>query len=74
MLEEGKIQWVVEMLLIRSKLWTIVDGSKCSFPTSNVARFIAWKLKDSKTRSDILLHYGEKQLISLRPLTPSKAV
>lgn len=62
------------MLLIRSELWTVVDGSEASPPASDVAGLTAWQLKDSKARSDILLHCGEKQLILLRPLKTSKEV
>lgn len=64
----------IEMLLIRSELWSVVDGSEPSPPSSNVADLTVWQLKDSKARSDILLHCGEKQLISLRPLKTSKDV
>lgn len=64
----------IEMLLIRSELWTVVNGTEVTPPESDVARLAAWRLKDSKARSDILLHCGEKQLITFRPLPTSKAV
>lgn len=62
------------MLLIRSKLWSIVDGTEAQPASSDVAGLTAWRLKDSKARADILLHCGENQLISLQPLTTSKLV
>jgi len=64
----------IEMLLIRSELWSVVDGTEATPASSNVASLEAWQLKDAKARSDILLHYGEKQLISLRPLKTSKEI
>lgn len=64
----------IEMLLIRSELWSVVDGSEVCPPASEAEGYANWTLKDSKARSDILLHCGEKQLITLRPLTTSKAV
>jgi len=51
-----------------------VDGSEVCPLASDAEGFANWTLKDSKARSDILLHCGEKQLITLRPLTTSKAV
>lgn len=65
---------MIEMLLIRSELWSVVDGSEASPVESDVADLTAWKLKDSKARSDILLHCGEKQIITLRPLKTSKEI
>lgn len=62
------------MLLVRSELWTVVDGTEVPPPESDVNGLSGWKLEDSKARSDILLHCGEKQLISLRPLETSKDV
>jgi len=40
----------LEMLLIRSKLWSVVDGTKFVPPSSDPPGLIAWKLKDSKAR------------------------
>jgi hypothetical protein len=64
----------IEMLLIRSELWSVVDDTEASPPSDDIIGFTAWKLKDSKARSEILLHCGEKQLIALRPLATSKIV
>jgi hypothetical protein len=52
----------------------VVDGSKLAPSESDPTGLAAWKLKDFKARSDILLHCGEKQLILLKPLTTSKAM
>lgn len=64
----------IQMLLIKSELWSIVDGTEAQPASSDVAGLSAWQLKDSKARADILLHCGENQLISLQPLTTSKLV
>jgi hypothetical protein len=40
--------------------------------SSNKEGVAAWQLKDSKACSNILLHCGEKQLISLHPLRLQK--
>lgn len=64
----------IEMLLIRSELWGMVNGTEAAPAASDQAGLTAWKLKDSKARADILLHCGEKQLISLQPLATSKEV
>jgi len=50
----------LEMLLVRSKLWTVVDSTEVAPPSSDVNGLSARKLKDSKARYDILLHCGEK--------------
>jgi len=49
----------IEMLLIRSELWSIVDGTKAHLASSDAADITTWQLKDSKARADILLHCGE---------------
>ena len=41
------------MLLTRSEIWSIVDGSKVTPAETDVNALAAWKLKDSKARSDI---------------------
>jgi hypothetical protein len=64
----------LEMLLTRSEIWSFVDGSEVAPAATDVDALAAWKLKDSKARSEILLHCGEKQLLSLKPLSTSKAV
>jgi len=64
----------IEMLLIRFELWQVVDGSKADLGLSNPATHSAWKLKDSKARSDINFHCGEKQIISLKSLGSAKEV
>lgn len=64
----------VEMLLIRSELWSVVDGTEAVPPSSDVVGLAAWQLKDAKARSHILLHCGEKQLISLHTLKTSKEI
>lgn len=64
----------LQMLLVRSELWTVVDGSEVAPTASDANGISAWKLKDSKARSDILLHCGKKQLIDLNALDTSKAV
>jgi hypothetical protein len=50
----------LEMLLTRSEIWSVVDGSKVAPAATDVDALAAWKLKDSKARSEILLHCGEK--------------
>lgn len=64
----------VEMLLTRSKVWSVVDGSEIAPPASDPVGHAAWKSKDSEARSDILLHCGDKQLALLKSLPTSKAV
>lgn len=65
----------IEMLLICSELWSVVDGTEPIPTSSDAAGLTAWQLKDSKARSDILLHCGlGQQLIALRPLKTSKEV
>jgi len=56
------------------ELWFIVGSIELALNSTNVAGLTAWRLKDSKARSDILLHYKEKQLIALQPLATSKLV
>ena len=50
----------IEMLLIWLELWFVVDGTKVAPVSSNVVGLIAWKLKDSKARSYILLHLAKR--------------
>lgn len=64
----------IEMLLIRSQIRSVVDGTEIAPAVSEVAGLAAWKLKDVKARSDILLHCGDKQLLSLKSLSTSKQV
>ena len=64
----------IKMLLIQSKLWSVVDGTEVAHTASDVAGLTAWKLKDSKAHSNILFHCGEKILITLQPLKTSKLV
>lgn len=64
------------MLLVRSKLRSVVDGSEIALVDSDVAGLAGRKLKDSKARLDIFLHCQEKQFILfvlLKSLTTSKA-
>jgi hypothetical protein len=49
----------LEMLLIQNELWGVVNGTK-SNPSSAVVAYTTWKIKDSKARSDIILHCGNK--------------
>jgi len=51
-----------------------VDGKEIAPPPSDAIGLIAWQLKDAKAHADILLHCGDKQLISLRTLKTSKEV
>jgi hypothetical protein len=51
-----------------------VDGSDEAPNASDVEVLVAWNLRDSKARSDLLLHCSKKQLISLRSLPTSKQV
>ena len=39
----------LEMLLINSKIWSVVDGSKVAITKSDVNALAAWNLKDPKT-------------------------
>jgi hypothetical protein len=64
----------IEILQICSKIWNVVDGLEIAFVASNAIGLATRKQKDSKARSDILLHCDEKQLILLKPLSTSKAV
>jgi len=64
----------LELLLIRSEIWGVVDGSDEAPPASDVAGLTAWKLRDAKARSELLLHCSEKQLLSLYSLKTSKQV
>jgi len=50
----------LEMLLIRSKLWSVVEGTEAAPLSNNSASLTTWKLKDAKAWADILLHYDEK--------------
>lgn len=70
------LSWSIklEMLLIRSELWSVVDGSEGAPTDTNIDALAAWKSRDSKARSEILLHCGEKQLLMLKPLSTSKVV
>lgn len=40
----------IEMLLIRSELWSIVDNTEPAPHSSDVAGLAAWRLKDSKAQ------------------------
>jgi len=64
----------VEMLLVQSKLWTVVDNTEVAPPAFDIDGLLAWQLKDSKAKFDILLHCGKKQLFSMCPLQTSKEV
>jgi len=64
----------LEMLLIRFKIWSVVDGLEVFLAATDVTTLAAWKLKDSKARFEILLYCREKQLLLLKPLSTSKAM
>lgn len=64
----------LELLLIRSELCGIVDGSDAVPAASDVVSLTAWKLRDAKARSELLLHCSEKQLISLHSIKTSRQV
>lgn len=64
----------IEILLIRSELWQVVDGIEAYPKLSNPITHLACKLKDSKARSHIIFHYGEKQILSLKALGSAKEV
>lgn len=48
----------IEMLLIQSELWTVIDGTEATPASSHVTSLATWKLKDSKAHSNILLYCG----------------
>ena len=62
----------LELLLIRSEIWGIVDGSDVAPAASDIVGLAAWRLRNVKARSELLLHCNEKQLLSLRSLTTFK--
>jgi hypothetical protein len=64
----------VEMLLIHFDLWSSVDRSEVDLGPNDPAIQLTWKFKDSKACVNILLHCGEKQRISLKPLTNSNVM
>ena len=64
----------IEILLIQSKLWNVVNGMEVTPLEFDVSSLATWRHKDSKAHSNIFLHCEEKQLITLRPLQTSKAV
>jgi len=64
----------IEMLLICSKLWSVVDGLEVALVASNQVGLSTWKIKDAKARLDVLLHCGKNQLLALKPLPTSKQV
>ena len=64
----------LELFLIRSQIWIVVDGSDEALDASDVKGLATWNLRNSKAHSDIFLHCSEKQLISLRSLPTSKHV
>ena len=64
----------LEIILIRSEIWGVVDRSDVASAASDVVGLAAWKLCDVKARSELLLYCNEKQLISLHSLTTSKQV
>jgi len=64
----------IEMLLIQSKIWSVVDGKEIAPHSSDVVGLIAWQLKDAIACADILHYCGDKQFILLRPLKTSKEV
>jgi len=67
------LQIKIEMFFTQSELHNVVDGTKEALATSNICGLVAWKLKDSNTCSDILLHCGEKQL-SFQLVKTSKGI
>ena len=64
----------IEMLLIKSELWQVVDGTEANPRSSDSEAQKAWKLKDSKARFDIIFRYSEKKIISFNSLKSSKEV
>ena len=62
------------MLFTKSKLWTTVEGMEAALAASNIIGLRASKLKDSKVCFDIVLHCGEKKIITLCPLKTSKEI
>jgi hypothetical protein len=62
------------MLLVRFDLWSVVDRSEVDLGPDDPAIQLTWKFKDSKACINILLHCGEKQLISLKPCTTSNVM
>ena len=51
----------------------VVNRNEPNPSTSDVA-YVAWKIKDSKARSDIILHCGNTQLSWVHALPTSKEV
>jgi len=50
------------LLLTHFELWGVVDGSDSAPAASDVAILIAWKLRDSKARLELVIYYSEKAI------------
>lgn len=46
----------MEMFLIRHDLFSVVDGCEANPSPIDAAKLAAWKLKDAKAKSDLILH------------------
>jgi hypothetical protein len=62
------------MLLIKVKIFDVVDGSSIDHGLINHANHTLWKSEDAKARINILLHYNEKKLLALNKLQTSKEI
>ncbi len=50
----------VEMLLIHSYWWNVIDDNEMDHSTIDCVAHLAWKSKDFKACDDILFHCGKK--------------
>lgn len=59
----------MEMFLIRHDLFSVVDGSEANPGAADATKLATWKLKDSKAKSDLILHYDNRQIQIVRSLS-----
>jgi hypothetical protein len=64
----------LQMLLIRSEIWGIVDGSDPDPRATNNALQVAWKLKDFKAQANIIFHCRDWQIHMISQLKLFKAM
>jgi hypothetical protein len=62
------------MLLIKAKIFDVVDGSSIDHGSINHADHTLWKFEDAKARINILFHCSEKKLLALNKLQTSKEI
>ncbi len=64
----------MQMLLIRFEFWTMVDQSEFDPSSVDATLQTTWKLKNYKSKFDLIFHGGDWQIRLTKTLKTSKEV